>query len=811
MRSVAMLFHCEWRRRWPSWMALALLIGIVGGTVLAGASAANRTASSFPRYAQRFGYDAGVFGAVQFPKGFDHVAHVAAIAESNSYFSGNVSAGGHFVPAYDTTVVGLPSTHRDSTIKLLSGHLPQDVHDVVVGYSMQQQFGLRIGSLISVPFYALSQRQEVLNSNTPPPAHGPRVQFRVVGVEASLIDFPTSTPTYSLYVSNKFATSVGPQIVSAYFAQVRLVDGQLNMPKYQVYVNNLGDHGDYFVQNEDTEVAAIEGSIHPQTVGWWLFALFALLAGFALIGQALSRQNLGEKESYPTLAALGLRPNQLFGLGMLRAGAIGAIGAILALVMTIALSPLTPVGEARAAELTRGFVFDGPILALGFAAIVVAVLGLSAAPAWRAAQVQRERSRRDEHITSAKSPVVKFFAAAGAPASLLIGVRNALERGRGRTSVPVVTALIATVLAVGALVASSIFGASLSNLLATPRLYGANWQIDLESVSSTKLHDIVATYKNNPVVTRLTYGGEGKFVDVDGVPVQTIYVHVVKGPMVYSLVSGHYPRGDNEMDLGQTSLHQVGVHIGSKVAVSVVALNGAKGSSTMRVVGTIVIPPIVGIGGLGDGALMTVQAIERLACSTGPASKPCVRAIQTKLNDGGAWSVAIGVRRGSAGRHLTEQLERKYAVNYDVQSLPTNLVNFGQAVDFPLLLGLTIALFGIATLAHLLFVSVTRRRRQFALLKVLGFVRRQVKWAMCWQSTTIAVIGVVFGVPLGLVVGKRVWREFATSLGAVPQAVVPTLSIVLLAAVIIVGALVLALVPANLAARISPAEALREA
>jgi ABC-type antimicrobial peptide transport system permease subunit len=95
-------------------------------------------------------------------------------------------------------------------------------------------------------------------------------------------------------------------------------------------------------------------------------------------------------------------------------------------------------------------------------------------------------------------------------------------------------------------------------------------------------------------------------------------------------------------------------------------------------------------------------------------------------------------------------------------------------------------------------------------LKVLGFVRRQVRSAICWQSTTIAVIGVVFGVPLGLVIGKTVWRDFAASLGAVPLAVVPALSVVLLATAIIVGAILLALVPANLAARILPAEALRE-
>jgi ABC-type antimicrobial peptide transport system permease subunit len=62
-----------------------------------------------------------------------------------------------------------------------------------------------------------------------------------------------------------------------------------------------------------------------------------------------------------------------------------------------------------------------------------------------------------------------------------------------------------------------------------------------------------------------------------------------------------------------------------------------------------------------------------------------------------------------------------------------------------------------------------------------------------------------------LIVGKIAWRNFAASLGALPLAVVPLSTILQLAAVIIVGGNLLALVPATLAARIRPAEALREA
>jgi hypothetical protein len=808
-----MLFRAEWRRRWASWIALAFLVTLIGGTVLAGVSAAGRTSSAFPRYVDKYGYDAGVFGLIPFPKDFVHVPHVQAVAISTYYFNGiNVYADGHFVPGDDINVLSLPAPHLNSTLKLLSGRLPVGPREILVGYSMQQQYGLGIGSTVTVPFFDLAQRAKVLASNsTPADPRGQTEHFRVVGIEASLVDFPTTSPSYSIYTSNAFAKALGLKVAAAYFAQVRLNGGQKDMLRFQFRINHLGKHHEFFAQNEDSTSAAIEGSIHPQAIGWWLFALFAALAGLALIGQALSRQNLVEKESYPTLAALGLRPNQLFGLGMLRAGAVGVMGAIGALVLAVAVSPLTPVGEAKAAALTKGLVFDGSTLGLGVLAIVVATLVMATIPAWRAAQVHAEKNRRDQPSTAGHSSVATFFASLGSPPSLLIGVRNALERGRGRSSVPVMTALVGTVLAVAALIAATVFGASLTNLLSTPHLYGANWQVDLEGVPNHTLHAIVSTLKHNPTVSKITYGGEGKYLKINGVPVESIYVDVAKGPMAYTLVSGHYPTRVGQMDLGQTSLAQTKTHVGSRVSVSVVNTEGVTHTQPVTVVGTVVIPPSANIGGLGDGVLLSIKGLESVACPTGKSAQPCVKAINKALQSNNSWSVAIGVVSGRAGRRTVAHLQREFAPYFNVQTRPTNLVNFGQAVDFPLLLGVTLALFGAATLAHLLFVSVTRRRRQFALLKVLGFVRRQVSAAMCWQATTIAVIGVAFGVPIGLIVGKIVWRNFAASLGALPLAVVPLSTILQLAAVIIVGGNLLALVPATLAARIRPAEALREA
>jgi ABC-type antimicrobial peptide transport system permease subunit len=136
--------------------------------------------------------------------------------------------------------------------------------------------------------------------------------------------------------------------------------------------------------------------------------------------------------------------------------------------------------------------------------------------------------------------------------------------------------------------------------------------------------------------------------------------------------------------------------------------------------------------------------------------------------------------------------------------VPTSLINFGEAVNFPLFFGVIVAIFGAATIAHLLVVSVSRRRRETGLLKVLGFTNRQVLSAVAWQATTLTLLGIVIGVPLGLVAGRAIWKLFAGQIGVVPVATVSVWLIVAIVAGLIVITNLLALGPALAAVRTKP-------
>ena len=79
----------------------------------------------------------------------------------------------------------------------------------------------------------------------------------------------------------------------------------------------------------------------------------------------------------------------------------------------------------------------------------------------------------------------------------------------------------------------------------------------------------------------------------------------------------------------------------------------------------------------------------------------------------------------------------------------------------------------IASLALALIASVRQRRRDRALLKTLGFTRRQLASVVDWPSGVDMGLGTVVGLPIGVVRGRMLWNLFAHEINAVPRAIAP--------------------------------------
>ena len=135
---------------------------------------------------------------------------------------------------------------------------------------------------------------------------------------------------------------------------------------------------------------------------------------------------------------------------------------------------------------------------------------------------------------------------------------------------------------------------------------------------------------------------------------------------------------------------------------------------------------------------------------------------------------------GPQGHIALTRLARNYSSDVNFPAPATNLVTFGRAVDFPLIFGAILILFGAGTLLHVLAVRVPTRPGGGP-VQGLGFVRRQVAFTVCWQTTIVALIGIVIGVPAGIAVGRGVWDIFAHSVGVLTVTMVTAGGIVAVA------------------------------
>lgn len=800
MRAVAMILRGRFRQHWESWLALSVLVAVAGGFVLAATVAGRRTAAAFPGFTARHGYDVIVYSGRPLPQ-LARLPHVASVTPVLVPMSGALHCASCRKPidTGDFLINEVPPGQLPRMVRLLSGRMPHqsDPGEVLASFTLARDNGVRIGSVIRAQLGSKAQ----LRGGPPDPSPVLHPALRVVGIAAAESEFPSGASLhYDLYATTALAAAVNHRaaLLSTYY--VRFVHGASDLAGFDSRLRSLGVYGTYDL---DTAAGAVQGSIRPQVIGWYVLAGLAALAALAVVGQAIARQGVTERADHPVLLALGMQPRQLVLVALGRALAIGAAGAAGAALATVPVSPLMPVGEARIAVPSPGRMsFDPVVLPLALA-VLAAVIALSVWPAVRDARLLRSRPQRQAPPMAIAAG--RAAALAGLPAAALIGIRRALERGQGGQ--PVGTALLGTVMAVAALCATAVFGGSLAHLISSPALYGAPFQAYFAPNGEPGAQAVVTgplldSLRKDRAIGQITLAALVE-INVNGSHVGAVAITPVRGPALLSAVDGRLPHGDRDIMLGVATMRATGARLGGTVRVTVSDPEGVPHEARFHVIGRASLN--AGTGGLGNGAVMTTSAFIGAQCPPGYGQATCQRAAR----HGMAAVVLVRAAPGPAGSAALARHIHQYRSLTHRPAKPTVLVNFGESVNFPLLFGVMLSLFGAATLVHLLLVSVARRRRETGLLKVLGFVRRQVAAAICWQATTVALAGIAAGVPIGIAAGRMLWRVFATNFGVVPVPVVQPLLLAALVTGVLATANVLAAVPALLAARSQPGRLLR--
>jgi ABC-type lipoprotein release transport system permease subunit len=161
------------------------------------------------------------------------------------------------------------------------------------------------------------------------------------------------------------------------------------------------------------------------------------------------------------------------------------------------------------------------------------------------------------------------------------------------------------------------------------------------------------------------------------------------------------------------------------------------------------------------------------------------------------------------GREAVARIAGRAHVGLLPVSLASGLDDLRPVRRLPLVLAGLLALAAAAALGHALITSIRRRRRDLSILKTLGFLRRQVSATVAWQATTVAMIALVVGIPIGIAAGRWAWTLFARQLGVAAEPVAGWWAVLLAIPATGVVANVVAAIPGRAAARMQPAAALR--
>ncbi len=790
MNAVWLRTRSDLRRSWRSWVGLGLLVGLIGGGVIAAAAGARRTDNAYARFA----VSSKAADFVVYSSGTDPT--FAQISDDTLAGLPEVvaSAGASYFPVQDVADIALLAPDDDQLgrtmqrPKMLAGRrpAPEAADEAMISFTLADVHHLHVGDTLRLALTASGD-------DNPPPVP---VALRVVGIEASPGEFPPQhgSGINQATASPAFARAHTDDLKRDATVVLRLRRGSGDAAAVQDEIRGLaGDKpvNSYPIADQSVNT---ERSIHLQALALWLLAALLLLEGLLVIAQLLVRQSRLEAAEHPALRALGMSRTQLWAVSMGRAVLIGGVGAVAAVTVASLLSPLTPVGLARIAEPRPGFALDAVALGVGALATITLVMLAAAWPAWRAAGAGRQPSPRGQGRPSA---VAEVLSRTVAPIPVTTGVRLALEPGRGQTSVPVRSTVTGAVIGIVALAAAVTFSASLGHLLSTPRLYGVTWDARvIQTGGDDGIPAVLPVVQQDTDIGDISTGYAGFPITIGRVRADGIAVEPLVGASLQPLaVEGRLPSGPDEVVLGGRTMAALHTHIGNTVGGRVA--DATADPLPLRVVGRAVFPSLGDAIGLGEGAALTPDGLQRMVPSGGPPPDTVLVRFRPGVDTSGAFA-QLEERVAATGRFAVLQPER-----------PVDLVNFGRVQSLPLVLGILLGAFAAATLAHLLVTSIRRRRPDLAVLKVLGLTSAQVRATVAWQATTLAVVAVTLGVPLGVIAGRLVWRLFAEQLGTSAEPAVPLLALGVLGLAALAVANLVAILPARSAARTQPAVALR--
>ncbi len=799
-------FRHTLRRRWLSYLVLVLLLAAGGGAALAAVAGARRTVSAYPRYLRASNASDVALDAPELrePSARARLAALPGVVHGASYqgfYAAPFGPDGRADPRFDAEAIGSVDGRflDQDRMVVLEGRLadPGRANELVVNQVAAKAYSFQVGQRLR--FGVVSGKH--LEANFENPHIDASQAVTVVGIakfndeivqdEIDRAPSVVFTPAF-VRAHQKLGTYV--------WTGLRVSGGSRAVPGILKAARSAGVNTAFVRVTSDSTTRA-QRAVRPLA---WSLALFGVAAGLAVVvlaGQALVRQVRLGTDDHPVLRAMGMRPAGIAVVGLGGGVAAVVVGVLGAIGVAAALSPLSPVGPVRAVEPSPGVAVDVLVLTVGAAVLLVLVVVQPAVVAWR---LQRAGAARRE---ARPSRLVGALARAGAPVPAVAGARFALEPGRGRTSVPVRTTLISAVIAMVALTAALTWGSSLRSLVSEPRLYGWDWDSTMyigggyggADETRGNVKSFRPLLDNDPAVQDWA-GMAFQSVPVGGKSVVVMGLVSGKGDIVPPLTGGQGPSTQN-IFLGKRTLAELHKEVGDTVT-----LGTGKTRRRLHIDGQAVFPTLGVVHGdrvsLDSGALVDRDVLAEVSNEHHP---PDAGAFVVRFKPGADKAAAVSRLRDLGERHPELVIDDVFTG----PKRPADIVNFRDMGSAPTVMAVLFGLVALGALANALVTSVSRRRRDLALLKALGITRRQVSAMVAWQATITMGIALLLGLPVGIAIGRSLWVKFAESVGVVPQATVPLFTLALVALGVLVVANLIAALPGRSGSRTAAAVGLR--
>jgi hypothetical protein len=831
-------WRASWRRSWRSVLTVALIGGLLGAVALAALAGARRTDSAYGRYLnaarasdEMVDIPGPLLSVVR------QVEKLPAVSTA-AWLGVNGFPVIHGKPDQSFETSGIAASldgeyFRQDRLTVLAGTLP-NIHsrdEIAITQPMATAFGLHPGDHMTWQFY----RYPVGPNGTPTSQNEYRAQRTTFLVTAIV----AAAPALGDQIDDIDGGVMTPAATPAYlkgewtFAWVamRLHGGYAGLPELQKELAAIGsEHSLELLAGGGQNLGPVtfsirvlanaqreaQQAIEPQAVAVAALGGLIALALLVLVGQGLAQLLTRSAGDEAVLRAMGTtRAETALTLAVPGVLAIG-VTTVLAVGGAYALSPLAPVGPVRLYDPQAGAQADWLVLGGGAAALLLLLGGIQAWLSWRAAGHAAG--------SAAARPLALMTVShrSGLPVTALTGMRYALERGYGRQRAPVRATLAGSVIAVTALAMSLVFGSSLTGLASHPTQYGWNWSALMQAEGGWGAWSpnlATAAMRHQPGLTGWSQFGFGQLT-INGQEVPAMGVLRELGSVEPPTTSGHPISGPDQIELGSVTMRDLGVHPGQQVTVQAAPSSRRQ---AFTVVGTVTLPSfgttLTDHVSLGRGAMIeenALLAVQDLPPYTQTAYDNAIRGYSGGVGTPAFPSaIAIDTTSAAAAARVT-----KYVLGKDIDQTPggmyalppqqgAQVLDLQQMGGLPLAISLGVSLAAVLALALTIGASVRQRRRELALLKSLGMRRRQLRTVVASQTTTILVIAVIIGIPLGIAAGRWAWTAFANAIGVVPAPAVPVSAIALGALAILVGGNLLAAWPAALAARTPVARSLR--